>query len=153
MGLKIYIYNPKRDIFTGFKTFFLSGGADICPEDGDDFWVNISNTIVSVSPTNFVRMASVLLPPDNETLLKITQQGYKDAWRFLQTRFSISTSLLLGRNTFKDKETQLKHLRMIFDKVNFEDPSLMSFLKKIPLGSKMTEVTGSLVDGMLVVPR
>ena len=38
-------------------------------------WVNISNTIVSVTPENFVRIVSVLLPPDHVTLAKISQQA------------------------------------------------------------------------------
>ena len=64
----------------------FSGGADICPLDDKLHMVNISNTIVSVSTDNFLRIASVLLPPDNATLARISQRGYKDALRFLQTR-------------------------------------------------------------------
>ena len=71
----------------------FAGGADICPPDDQTLLVNISNTIVSVSLSNFKRIVSVLNPPDHVTLAKITKQGFKDALRFLQTRPEASGSI------------------------------------------------------------
>ena len=96
------------------------------------------------------RIASVLFPPDQETLAKITQQGYKDAWRFLQTRFTISTELILNKHTHKDKEHQLRELQGFFDQVNIEDPSIKALLLKLPLGSKVVETSKLGIEYILV---
>ena len=55
--------------------------------------VNISNTIVSVSTENFIRISSVLIPPDTATLTMICRQGFSDALSFLQARSSSSPAV------------------------------------------------------------
>ena len=64
----------------------FSGGADICPPDHTAAWVSVSNTRVSVSADNFLRVASVLFPPEHASLARVCCQGFSDALRFLETR-------------------------------------------------------------------
>ena len=64
----------------------FSGCADICPPDHTAAWVSVSNTRVSVSADNFLRVASVLFPPEHASLARVCCQGFRDALRFLETR-------------------------------------------------------------------
>lgn len=70
----------------------FSGEADICPQD-DTFnllQVSLSNTSFSLTPNNLYRLSHALLPPPPEILSDLCEQGFADAFRFLQRMKLIS---------------------------------------------------------------
>lgn len=64
----------------------FSGESDICPQDDsyNPLQVNIANTSIALTASNFYRISRILFPAHPEILSKMCQQGFDDCLKYLQ---------------------------------------------------------------------
>ncbi|MEQ2166050.1 hypothetical protein GOODEAATRI_023716 [Goodea atripinnis] len=86
----------------------FSGESDICPREGtfNFFEASYSNVSIQVNTGNVYRVCTSFLPPTQEKLAGICQNGYMDAIRFLKERDLLSVknspwSVALGKGWTK----------------------------------------------------
>ncbi|MEQ2222025.1 hypothetical protein ILYODFUR_021698 [Ilyodon furcidens] len=86
----------------------FSGESDICPREGtfNFFEANYGNVSIQVNTGNVYRVCTSFLPPTQEKLAGICQNGYTDALRFLKERDLLSVknspwSVALGKGWTK----------------------------------------------------
>ncbi|XP_006890232.1 PREDICTED: patatin-like phospholipase domain-containing protein 5 [Elephantulus edwardii] len=79
---------PFEDAKSTITVSPFCGTYDICPQSTSASFLemNLSNTSIRLSTSNFSMLMCSLFPPSPETLADLGRQGYLDAMRFLERR-------------------------------------------------------------------